>query len=59
MSNATFSPPDLDAFCGLDGPGLTATGQRVEIDRAVLDCRSWKPTGGAIVAARLGFLAAR
>ncbi|APX32651.1 hypothetical protein BH708_07890 [Brachybacterium sp. P6-10-X1] len=39
MSNATFSPPDLDVFYGLDGLGLTATGQRVEIDRAILDCR--------------------
>lgn len=39
MSNATSSPPDLDAFCGLDALGIRATGQRVEIDRAVLDCR--------------------
>ena len=39
MPNAPLSLPDLDAFCGLDGLGLTATGQRVELDRAVLDCR--------------------
>ncbi|GAA1288632.1 hypothetical protein GCM10009590_14650 [Brachybacterium alimentarium] len=39
MFNATFSSPDLGAFCGLDGLGLTVTGQRVEIDRAILDCR--------------------
>ena len=39
MSNATFSPPDLDAFCGLDGLGLTATGQCIEPGRAILDRR--------------------
>lgn len=41
MSIATFSTPDLDAFCGLDGLGLTATGQRVELDHAVLEADSW------------------
>jgi transposase len=39
MSNATSSPPALDAFCGLDGLGLTATGQRIEPGQAVLECR--------------------
>ena len=39
MPHATFSSPDLDAFCGLDGLGLTATGQRIETGQAVLECR--------------------
>ncbi|GAA1303351.1 hypothetical protein GCM10009591_06040 [Brachybacterium tyrofermentans] len=39
MSNAASSPPALDAFCCWDGLGLTATGQRVKLDRAVLDWR--------------------
>ena len=39
MSHATFSSLDLDAFCGLDGLGLTATGQRIEPGQAVLECR--------------------
>lgn len=39
MPNATFSLPDLDAFCGLDGLGLTAIGQHVEPGRSVLECR--------------------
>ena len=39
MFNATFSSPALDAFCGLDGLGLTVTGQRIEPGTAVLECR--------------------
>ena len=39
MPHATFSSPDLDAFCGLDGLGLTATGQHIETGQAVLECR--------------------
>src|SRR5690606_9443811 len=39
MPNATFLSPDLDAFCGLGTLGLTATGQRVEPDHSVLECR--------------------
>jgi len=34
--NATFTSPDLIAFCGLDELGLEATGQRLEPGRAVL-----------------------
>ena len=33
------SSPALDAFCGLDGLGLTVTGQRIEPGTAVLECR--------------------
>ncbi|WP_010534166.1 ISL3 family transposase [Brachybacterium squillarum] len=43
MDNATFSSPDLDAFCMLDRLGLTAPGQRLEQDQAVLQCRSREP----------------
>ena len=39
MLNATFSTPDLGAFCRLDELGLAVTGQRLELDRAVLACR--------------------
>ena len=39
MPLATSPSPDLDAFCGLDGLGLTATGQRIETGQAVLECR--------------------
>lgn len=37
VPNATFSSPDLDSFCLLDRLGLTATGQRLEEDHAVLE----------------------
>src|SRR5690606_32091149 len=43
MSNATFSTPDLTTFCRLDELGLTATGQRLEPGRAVLECRVNEP----------------
>lgn len=43
MSNATFSTPDLTTFCRLDELGLTAIGQRLEPDRAVIECRVNEP----------------
>lgn len=43
MSNATFSTPDLTTFCRLDELGLTVTGQRLEPDRTVLECRVNEP----------------
>src|SRR5664280_2414110 len=39
MSDATFTGPDLNRFCGLDELGLEVVGQRLESDRAVLACR--------------------
>lgn len=39
MSHATFDVPDLTTFCRLDALGLEVTGQRIEVDRAVLECR--------------------
>lgn len=39
MVDATFAAPDLDSFCLLDELELTAVGQRLEPDRAVLECR--------------------
>ena len=39
MLNATFAAPDLTTFCNLDDLGLTVTGQRIDADRAVLECR--------------------
>lgn len=43
MSNATFTEPDLTTFAGLDNLGLIVTGQRVEPERAVLECRVVEP----------------
>ncbi len=43
MSNATFIEPDLTTFAGLDGLGLIVTGQCVEPERAVLECRVVEP----------------
>lgn len=43
MVNATFSAPNLDTFCLLDRLGLTAVGQLLEADRAVLECRVLAP----------------
>ena len=34
-----FHRPDLTTFCRLDELGLVATGQRLEPDRAVIECR--------------------
>lgn len=39
MLHATFAPVDLTTFCRLDELGLEAAGQRLEPDRAVLECR--------------------
>ena len=39
MPDATFACPDLTTFCRLDELGLEVTGQRLELDRAVLACR--------------------
>ena len=39
MFDATFARPDLTTFCRLEDLGLEVTGQRLELDRAVLACR--------------------
>ena len=39
VSDATFQCPDLTTFCRLDELGLVVVGQRLEPDRAVLECR--------------------
>ncbi|MTG88367.1 ISL3 family transposase [Cellulosimicrobium sp. BIT-GX5] len=39
MSDATFHSPDLTTFCRLDELGLVVVGQRLEPERAVLECR--------------------
>ncbi|MDF9876159.1 hypothetical protein M2316_001485 [Cellulosimicrobium cellulans] len=39
MGDATFCRPDLTAFCRLDELGTVVTGQCLEPDRAVLECR--------------------
>ena len=43
MFNATFSAPDLDSFCRLDGLGLSVTGQQIHDERALLRCRVLEP----------------
>jgi transposase len=43
LSNATFCCPELDSFCLLDRLGLSATGQQVHDDHAVLECRVVRP----------------
>lgn len=43
MPNATFSSPDLTIFCRLDELGLVAVGQRLDPDRAVIECRVAEP----------------
>ena len=43
MYHATFAPPDLTVFCRLDEIGLDAVGQRLEPDRALLECRVAEP----------------
>ena len=44
MLDATFSRPDLDAFCRLDTLGLTVVGQQLDGGRAVLACRVAAPS---------------
>ena len=39
MLQTTFAAPDLTTFCRLDELGLEAVGQRLEPDRAVIECR--------------------
>ena len=39
MPDATFACPDLTTFCRLDELGLVVVGQRVERERAVIECR--------------------
>nr|WP_194720363.1 ISL3 family transposase [Cellulosimicrobium arenosum] len=39
VSDATFHSPDLTTFCCLDELGLVVVGQRLEPDRAALECR--------------------
>lgn len=39
MPQPTFTAPDLDTFCMVDALGLTVTGQHLEPERAVLQCR--------------------
>ncbi len=39
MADSTFDAPDLTKFCRLDGLGLEVTGQFLEPDRAILECR--------------------
>ncbi|MGU3437210.1 ISL3 family transposase [Actinomycetes bacterium M1A6_2h] len=43
MRHATFADPDLTAFCRLDELGLVAVGQRLDADRAVIECRLAEP----------------
>ena len=43
MDHATFDDPDLTTFCRLDDLGLVAVGQRIESDRAVIQCRVVEP----------------
>ena len=42
MNNLTFSSPDLSSFCQLNNLGLTATGQHLCAERAVIECRLTK-----------------
>ena len=39
MSETTFSRPDLTTFLGLEALGLTAVGQFLTAERAVIECR--------------------
>lgn len=39
MRDATFCAPDLTTFCRLEDLGLAVTGQRLQPDHAVLECR--------------------
>ena len=43
MLHATFTTPDLTVFCRLDELGLVAVGQRLDPDRAVIECRAAEP----------------
>ena len=39
MPETTFTGPDLTSFLGLDALGLTAVGQHLTAERAVIECR--------------------
>ena len=39
MPETTFTGPDLTTFLGLDALGLTAVGQHLTAERAVIECR--------------------
>ena len=39
MPETTFTDPDLTTFLGLDALGLTAVGQHLTAERAVIECR--------------------
>ena len=39
VPEATFACPDLTTFLGLDALGLTAVGQHLTVQRAVIECR--------------------
>ena len=43
MLHATFQPADLTTFCRLDELGLTATGQHLDPDQAIIECRVSEP----------------
>ncbi len=43
MADSTFADPDLTTFCRLDELGLSATGQFLEPDRAIIACRVVDP----------------
>ena len=40
MPETTFACPDLRTFLGLDALGLTAVGQHLTAERAVIECRT-------------------
>ena len=39
VPETTFTDPDLTTFLGLDALGLTAVGQHLTAERAVIECR--------------------
>ena len=39
MPQPTFTSPDINSFCLLNGLGLRVTGQQIRRDRAILECR--------------------
>jgi len=39
VSETTFTGPDLTTFLGLDALGLTAVGQHLTVECAVIECR--------------------
>ena len=43
MFNATFLAPELTTFCRLDELGLEVTGQHIQPDLTILECRVVEP----------------